>query len=38
MLVDQLKQIHFDAELEVIESSVWFGRLAKHELCGRPQS
>jgi peptide/nickel transport system substrate-binding protein len=27
VLVDQLKKIHFDAELEVIESSVWFGRL-----------
>jgi peptide/nickel transport system substrate-binding protein len=27
ILVDQLKKIHFDAELEVIESSVWFGRM-----------
>src|SRR5215475_8162504 len=27
VLVDQLNKIHFDAELEVIESSVWFGRM-----------
>jgi peptide/nickel transport system substrate-binding protein len=27
ILVDQLNKIHFDAELEVIESSVWFGRM-----------
>ena len=26
LLVDQLNQIHFEAELEIIESSVWFGR------------
>ena len=27
VLVDQLKHIHFDAELEVIEFAVWFGRM-----------
>jgi len=31
LLVDQLNQIHFDAELEVIESSVWFARITKHD-------
>jgi peptide/nickel transport system substrate-binding protein len=31
LLVDQLNQIHFDAELEVIESSVWFARVTKHD-------
>jgi peptide/nickel transport system substrate-binding protein len=29
ILVDQLNRIHFDAELEVIESSVWFGRMLR---------
>ena len=29
ILVDQLNKIHFDAELEVIESSVWFGRMMR---------
>jgi peptide/nickel transport system substrate-binding protein len=27
ILVDQLNKIHFDAELEVVESAVWFGRM-----------
>ncbi len=31
ILVDQLNKIHFDTELEVIESSVWFNRLAKRD-------
>jgi peptide/nickel transport system substrate-binding protein len=31
ILVDQLSKIHFDAELEVIESSVWFGRMASRK-------
>jgi peptide/nickel transport system substrate-binding protein len=31
LLVDQLNQIHFDAELEVIESSVWYNRLVKRD-------
>jgi peptide/nickel transport system substrate-binding protein len=31
LLVDQLNQIHFDAELEIIESAVWFGRVTKHD-------
>jgi peptide/nickel transport system substrate-binding protein len=31
MLVDQLNQIHFDAELEVVESSIWFVRASKHD-------
>ncbi len=26
LLVDQLNEIYFDAELEIIESSVWYGR------------
>ena len=26
LLVDQLNQIYFDAELEIVESSVWYGR------------
>jgi hypothetical protein len=29
ILVDQLNQIHFDAELEIIVSSGWFGRMVK---------
>jgi peptide/nickel transport system substrate-binding protein len=31
VLVDQLNQLHFDAELEVIESTVWFGRAARQD-------
>jgi peptide/nickel transport system substrate-binding protein len=31
ILVDQLNRIHFDAELEIIESSVWFGRAARQD-------
>ncbi len=29
ILVDQLNKMHFDAELEIVESSVWFGRMLK---------
>ena len=29
ILIDQLNKIHFDAELEIIESSVWFTRLGR---------
>jgi len=29
ILVDQLNKIHFEAELEIVESSVWFGRMVK---------
>jgi peptide/nickel transport system substrate-binding protein len=29
VLVDQLKLVHFDAELEIIESSVWYNRLSR---------
>ncbi|MGE3917605.1 MAG: ABC transporter substrate-binding protein, partial [Hyphomicrobiaceae bacterium] len=31
ILVDQLNKIHFAAELEIIESSVWFGRAARQD-------
>jgi peptide/nickel transport system substrate-binding protein len=31
ILVDQLNKIHFDAELEVVESSVWFGRMVSRK-------
>ena len=31
ILVDQLKQIHFDAELDVVESSLWYNRLFKRD-------
>ena len=31
ILVDQLNQIHFEAELEIIESSVWFGRAQRQD-------
>jgi peptide/nickel transport system substrate-binding protein len=31
ILVDQLNKIHFDAELDVIESSVWYTRLFKKD-------
>jgi peptide/nickel transport system substrate-binding protein len=31
LLVDQLNQIYFDAELEIIESSVWYSRMTKHD-------
>src|SRR4051812_42237821 len=29
IFVDQLDQLHFAAELDIIESSVWFGRAAR---------
>jgi peptide/nickel transport system substrate-binding protein len=29
ILVDQLNKIHFDADPEIVESSVWFGRMIK---------
>ena len=31
ILVDQLNKIYFDAELEIIESTVWFGRAARQD-------
>jgi len=31
ILVDQLNKIHFDAELDVVESSVWYTRLFKKD-------
>ncbi len=31
LLVDKLNQIWFDAELEIIESTLWFGRLARDD-------
>ena len=31
LLVDQLNKIYFEAELEIIESSVWYGRLARQD-------
>jgi peptide/nickel transport system substrate-binding protein len=31
LLVDQLNQIHFDAELEILESTVWYGRLTRQD-------
>ena len=31
LLVDQLNQIYFDAELEIIESAVWYSRVTKHD-------
>ena len=31
ILVDQLNKVHFDAELEVIESSIWHSRLTKKD-------
>jgi peptide/nickel transport system substrate-binding protein len=31
LLVDQLNQIFFDAELEIIESAVWYSRITKHD-------
>jgi peptide/nickel transport system substrate-binding protein len=31
ILVDQLNQVHFAAELDIIESSVWFGRAARQD-------
>lgn len=31
VLVDQLNQLHFEAELEIIESTVWFGRAARQD-------
>jgi len=29
LLVDQLNKIYFDAELEIIETSVWYGRITR---------
>ena len=31
LLVDQLNRIHFDAELEIIESTVWYGRMTRQD-------
>jgi peptide/nickel transport system substrate-binding protein len=31
IFVDQLNQLHFAAELDIIESSVWFGRAARQD-------
>jgi peptide/nickel transport system substrate-binding protein len=31
IFVDQLNQLHFTAELDIIESSVWFGRAARQD-------
>lgn len=31
ILVDQLNKVHFAAELEIIESSVWFNKLTKRD-------
>jgi peptide/nickel transport system substrate-binding protein len=31
LLVDQLNQIYFDAELEIVETSVWYGRAARKD-------
>jgi peptide/nickel transport system substrate-binding protein len=31
LLVDQLNQIYFDAELEVIESTVWYNRMLRQD-------
>ncbi len=31
LLVDQLNQIYFEAELEIIESAVWYSRVTKHD-------
>jgi peptide/nickel transport system substrate-binding protein len=31
LLVDQLNQIFFDAELEIIESAVWYGRITRQD-------
>ena len=31
LLVDQLNRIYFDAELEIIESAVWYGRIARQD-------
>jgi peptide/nickel transport system substrate-binding protein len=31
LLVDHLNQIYFDAELEIVESSVWYGRLTRQD-------
>ena len=31
ILVDQLNKVYFDAELEIIESSIWFGRAGRQD-------
>jgi peptide/nickel transport system substrate-binding protein len=31
LLVDQLNRIYFDAELEIIESAVWYGRITRQD-------
>jgi peptide/nickel transport system substrate-binding protein len=31
IFVDQLNKVHFDAELEIIESSIWHNRLIKSD-------
>jgi peptide/nickel transport system substrate-binding protein len=31
LLVDQLNKMHFEAELEIIESTVWFGRAQRQD-------
>ena len=31
LLVDQLNRIYFDAELEIVESAVWYGRITRQD-------
>ena len=31
ILVDQLNKLYFDAELEIVESTIWFGRAARQD-------
>jgi peptide/nickel transport system substrate-binding protein len=31
LLVSQLNEVYFAAELEIVESSLWYGRLARHD-------
>ena len=37
ILIDQLKKIHIDGELEVIDTSIWHAKVTRGEYCGRPQ-
>ena len=37
ILIDQLKEIYIDGELDVVESGIWFAKVARKEYSDRPQ-
>ena len=37
ILIDQLKKIYIDGELEVVDTSIWHAKVTREEYRGRPQ-